>query len=696
VTAHSRRSRTGDDAVGPGAETPSPADSDALDLDIPNSVVTRRLHGNLDVPTEAQELIRGLNLIGGWVFHEKREVREVVILVNGRTHAAVSELKERQDVAEMFPDFPAALRSGWTTILDGRDLDDDNVVISAYAVLEGRHPTSEDRTAVGRHLELGTVTCSVQTHPPVVSEARFVVPDTLDAGFQRVSGLAAAPGGVSSVEVSVNGAPAQPARLPLPGRLSHISGAPEHEVAGFEVPIRLEPGPVRLTGTVTPVVGEAFAVEEAVVEVETVSWDPVDMARRDQVERRIQHRIARLREAAPSRPELRVLVVTHNLGLGGAQLYLQDLLRRLRARGVWCAVTAQRGGVLAAELENDGFPVLVTGEAIPSDPEAYDAFRMQVASWAAEHGCTVCVANTFAVYPAVDAALLAGLPVVWSIHESFLPDQFWWETYMRPWIHPHVADRAFDALRRTSRVVFVADATRQIYAPLISPGAAAVVPYGVDLREIDEYRDRHERAAVRRALGISDTSTVLLCVGTIEPRKGQLALAQAFAGSALLADSDVELVYVGAQEGSRYVGALNQFVEDAGVKDRVRIEPMQPDTYQWYLASDVLVCGSDIESLPRTILEAFAFERPVASTSVFGVPELVVDRENGFLCEPGSIIQLRRLLERAATAAPATRAAMGKAGRALMETRHHPDIYADFIHAELVRLAGGSGLAPSR
>ena len=59
------------------------------------------------------------------------------------------------------------------------------------------------------------------------------------------------------------------------------------------------------------------------------------------------------------------------------------------------------------------------------------------------------------------------------------------------------------------------------------------------------------------------------------------------------------------------------------------------DTYPWYRAADLLVSASDIESLPRSVLEAMCFRVPVLATSIFGLPELISDGETGFLFEPG-------------------------------------------------------------
>ena len=487
----------------------------------------------------------------------------------------------------------------------------------------------------------------------------------------------------------MNGGPPALARVALPGHYEFVeAGAlqvgsrPKIIISRFESMVSLPAGKAVLGGHATTFSGERIAIDSVEVEVDDPSWPPVDPARRRVVRQRFADRLTRL-AAASGDGGPRVLVVTHSLGLGGGQLYLQTLLRALAERGVRCAVTSLYDGVLVAELEELGFPVLVTGAPDLTEPEAYDAHRLQVASFAVEHGCTVCLANTFPTHGAVSAAQLVGLPVIWAIHESFVPEQFWRETHAEPGVHPFVAESAVQALGQCRRVVFVADATRQLYAEYLPAGAGVVVPYAADVDDIEAYRNTRSREDVRRQLGIAPEATVFLCIGSIEPRKAQLSLVQAFAKSTMLLADDVVLVVVGATR-SPYVDALVRYVEARHLEDKVRVEPLQPDTYKWYLACDALVCASDVESLPRSILEAMQFGRPVVSTSVFGVPELVVDGESGFLCEVNDLVEIRGALERATAIGRDGLATMGAHAREVVLQTHRPEAFADYLYDKLV------------
>ena len=55
-----------------------------------------------------------------------------------------------------------------------------------------------------------------------------------------------------------------------------------------------------------------------------------------------------------------------------------------------------------------------------------------------------------------------------------------------------------------------------------------MLPYGLDLAPIDAGREHFDPAAARREAGIPEDAELVICVGTVEPRKAQLPLAQAF------------------------------------------------------------------------------------------------------------------------------------------------------------------------
>jgi D-inositol-3-phosphate glycosyltransferase len=136
--------------------------------------------------------------------------------------------------------------------------------------------------------------------------------------------------------------------------------------------------------------------------------------------------------------------------------------------------------------------------------------------------------------------------------------------------------------------------------------------------------------------------------------------------------------------------ALREYVDRAGLGGRVRIEPITDDPYSWHAIADLLVCASDIESLPRVILESMAFGTPVLSTRVFGVPELIEDGRTGYLCEMRSVADLASGLDRVLSADGEELDAVACAASAHVRARHDPDMYAD----QMMRLLEGLVAAP--
>ena len=83
--------------------------------------------------------------------------------------------------------------------------------------------------------------------------------------------------------------------------------------------------------------------------------------------------------------------------------------------------------------------------------------------------------------------------------------------------------------------------------------------------------------------------------------------------------------------------------------------------------ADCIVLPSYREGIPRSLLEAAAMAKPIITTDVSGCRDVVTDGVNGFLCKVGDAEDLARCLEKMVSLDPASRAAMGVAGRLKME-----------------------------
>jgi glycosyltransferase involved in cell wall biosynthesis len=511
---------------------------------------------------------------------------------------------------------------------------------------------------------------------------------------------------VSEVVVGVDGHWLGGARLGLARPdLAALTPRPEAPVCGFEY--WLHPGDlprgtdeVTLSARARSVGGSVVGLPDVTVPVSRERPDVGDgsaLVRDPPAFAHLGYRVRRMaRRRRIGRHEPRLLAFAHELNYAGGPLYLVELLSHLRSRaGVSCSVVSLEDGPLRRSLESMGIPVHVTSSAHARDPVSYEGKVCELAAWVAAQGFDILYINTLDSYIGADIATRLDLPAIWAIHESFDPAEWWAVNGGAP--RGHVWDRMRAGLASAGALLFATETTRRQFLDYADPERAVTMPYGISLERIDRYRERFDRSSARRRLGIDGSTRVVLSVATIEPRKAQTCLSQAFATLAA-AHPEATLVLVGETRlgwSAPYVSALRDYLRRAGLESRVRIMPVTTDYYEWLGLADLFVLASDIESLPLIVLEAMAFELPVVATTVFGIPELVKEGETGYLCPPRNVAALADAVRRALTSAPARRAAVAEAAAGAVRDRHDVRRYAERIAGLLDALAEDPGALPS-
>jgi len=136
---------------------------------------------------------------------------------------------------------------------------------------------------------------------------------------------------------------------------------------------------------------------------------------------------------------------------------------------------------------------------------------------------------------------------------------------------------------------------------------------------------RDHRAAIRAKLGVPETATVFLLVGSGYARKG---VATAIAALARL-PGDTYLFVVGRDKSrNRY----KRLARELGISNRVALLGAQDDVRPFYGAADVFVLPTLYDPCPNAALEAMACGLPVVTSSKSGAAELVLEHEAGFVC----------------------------------------------------------------
>ena len=166
----------------------------------------------------------------------------------------------------------------------------------------------------------------------------------------------------------------------------------------------------------------------------------------------------------------------------------------------------------------------------------------------------------------------------------------------------------------------------------------------------------------------------LVCVGRLCEQKGQLLLMQAMG---LLKQRDIvfELVLAGDGEMRPQIESM---VDALGLRDQVRITGWisSDQVRSELLAARAMVLPSFAEGLPVVIMEAMALRRPVLTTSIAGVPELVRHGESGWLFPAGSVEELADAIEACLSTPVDTLRQMGAIAYSRVLQRHSVDTEA--------------------
>lgn len=158
-----------------------------------------------------------------------------------------------------------------------------------------------------------------------------------------------------------------------------------------------------------------------------------------------------------------------------------------------------------------------------------------------------------------------------------------------------------------------------------------------------------------------------VCVGRLCPQKAQVLLVQAMA-QLVKTHPAARLVLIGDGETRPEIEALiarhelENTVDLRGWADGAEVKAALTH-------ARAMVLPSFAEGLPIVIMEAFALGRPVISTYIAGIPELV-DREAGWLVPAGDVSALADTLRKCLETPPERLALMGETARARIEERH--------------------------
>lgn len=186
------------------------------------------------------------------------------------------------------------------------------------------------------------------------------------------------------------------------------------------------------------------------------------------------------------------------------------------------------------------------------------------------------------------------------------------------------------ALKRVDGIIAVSAGQRERLASFGVHGRKSwVVRNAVVVEPLDSGQASAARSCICQKLDIPADAQLVVSAGRLSPEKGHRFLIEAIG---LLKKQEKNRVFVLCGDGPCYTDLIDQ-AKALGVFGQCRFPGFQRNIQEFFQAMDLMVLPSLTEGLPNVILEAFALAKPVVSTRVGGVPELMIEGENGYMVE---------------------------------------------------------------
>ncbi len=156
----------------------------------------------------------------------------------------------------------------------------------------------------------------------------------------------------------------------------------------------------------------------------------------------------------------------------------------------------------------------------------------------------------------------------------------------------------------------------------------------------------HSRIYEQEPVPDRERKKIVLCAGTLGPRKGQPYLARAFAR---LAGEfpDWKLVFIGRSGDLETVAELEELLRSPELRDQAewRRTCSDKELREWLLSAEIFAMPSMHEGLGLSLQEALYYGCACLATRIGGIPDLIQEGENGILVERANVNEMSAALK---------------------------------------------------
>lgn len=339
-----------------------------------------------------------------------------------------------------------------------------------------------------------------------------------------------------------------------------------------------------------------------------------------------------------------ILYLNPSSQLGGAEKSLLDLVRNLDRERYHPIVSCPAQGKFVEELGKIGVRV----EIVPYHPRISELSRangfnptvlplfvcwltpavLRLKDLIKDKGVHLIVTNGIKChFIGAFLSLVSNIPLIWHVRDFV-------ET---PWLRwmLRAMGRFFP-----DKIITNSDAVGSVFS---GNGRTETVYNGIDL---PRFGPEIGGGKIRRELEIGRDTKLIGTIGHFAPLKGFEELIEAMV-EVVKRGFDIMLALVGEaiySNSHTYRQKLVSLVDSTGLSDKVIFAGFRDNIPEILASFDIFVLPSRSEGFGRANLEAMAMGKPVVSTNVGGIPEVVLDGVTGILVQPGNSEDLARAI----------------------------------------------------
>lgn len=156
----------------------------------------------------------------------------------------------------------------------------------------------------------------------------------------------------------------------------------------------------------------------------------------------------------------------------------------------------------------------------------------------------------------------------------------------------------------------------------------------------------HSRIHEQEPVPERERKKIILCAGTLGPRKGQPYLARAFAQIAG-EFPDWKLVFIGRPGDPQTTTELEELLRSPALRAQAewRSSCSDAELKEWLLTSEIFAMPSMHEGLGLSLQEALYYGCACLATRIGGIPDLIQEGDNGILVERANVDEMSTALK---------------------------------------------------